>query len=163
MSSIHIPERVLKIYVYYINAFEEKVKNYNVKKPKNKGYLINLNDYIELKNKIKYEKNKILKNPNTYEIDEKDKIIIKDLDFKTNQYLINMILNGNKYIIIDFSLWKIICSKDKEKITPVDYEIDNNNNLLTLNIKGQKPIKFVYKMDNILEEAKLKNNSAGDI
>jgi len=162
MSSIHIPDRVLKIYVYYINAFEEKVKNYNVKKPKNKGYLINLNDYNELKNKIKYEKNKILKNPNTYEIDEKDKIIIKDLDFKTNQYLINMILNRNKYIIIDFSLWKIICSKDKEKITPVDYEIDNNNNLLTLNIKGQKPIKFVYKMDNILEESKLKNNLASN-
>ena len=37
-----------------------------------------------------------------FEIKDNEKIMtIKDIEFKTSQYLTNMLLNGNKYIIID--------------------------------------------------------------
>ena len=166
MSTINIPDRVLKIYVSNIKRFESNIKIYNNKNIKHQGYLINLNDYKDLKTKIKYENNKSIGIPNILEIDDKNKILfIKDLEFKTNQYLINMILNGHKYIIVDNNIWKTFCEKGKEKLEPyIDYEIDNINNVLSLTIKGQKTaLKFDnIKKDNILEESKLKNKSSSN-
>jgi hypothetical protein len=166
MSTINIPDRVLKIYVSNIKRFESNIKIYNNKNIKHQGYLINVNDYKDLKTKIKYENNKSIGIPNILEIDDKNKILfIKDLGFKTNQYLINMILNGHKYIIVDNNIWKTFCEKGKEKLEPyIDYEIDNINNILSLTIKGQKTaLKFDnIKKDNILEESKLKNKSSSN-
>ena len=105
---------------------EENIKCYNKKDNKFKGYLINLNDYNELKKRVNYKKykNSFLKN---FDINDKEKkFTIKELEIKTNYNLINMLLNGNKYIIVDSSFHKVICEKSNLYISSVDYAITEN-------------------------------------
>jgi len=52
---------------------------------------------------------------------------INQIEFKTPQYLINMILNGNKYIFINANLWELICYQDKKNDSPVLYEVNRND------------------------------------
>ena len=104
---------------YYIKAFYNFEENYIPDIYKNitnmrLGYLIDLNKYNEIKEIIEYEKYKTnisndkkqLVFPISKKIFEVDKI---ELD--TPQYLIDMIYNDNKYILIDKDLWKILCKK----------------------------------------------------
>ena len=159
-----INEALLKKYVYHIKTFESNIKSFNKNAHKNKGFLINVEDYEELKKKIKYKDNKNLSNPRSLAIDDKDKIMtIKDLEFKTNQYLINMLLNGNKYILVDGTFWKIICDKGKENSPTTDYEMSTYSDFLNLKLKDQKPLKFDNTTkDNILEISKLKDKSGNN-
>ena len=95
MSSNKKNELLIK-YSHAIKTFEENIKNYNKRDNKYKGYLINLNDYNNFKKQVNYEanKNSFVKN---FEIKENEKkFFISDLKIKTNQYLINMLYNGNK-------------------------------------------------------------------
>ena len=57
-----------------------------------KGYLINLKDYERIKENINNYKFNINDSENNSKINQ--------IEFKKPQYLINMILNGNKYIFI---------------------------------------------------------------
>ena len=99
-----IQEAVLKKYFYRIKTLEENIELYNKKEIKRTGYIINLEDYNELKAKIHYEKNDKKKNqnkgaPKDVDIKDDEKIItIKELEFKTNQYLTNMLYNNRCYI-----------------------------------------------------------------
>ena len=106
MSSGIKEDIILKKYAKAIKTLEDNIKSYNKKDNKYKGYLINLSDFNELKTKINYEKYKncVLQNYNIS--DNEKKFTIKELEIKTNQNLINMLLNGNKYIIVDAS-WTI--------------------------------------------------------
>ena len=125
MSS-DIKEDILIKYAHKIKTLEENIKSYNKKDNKFKGYLINLNDYNELKKRGNYEKykNSFLKN---FDISDKEKkFTIKELEIKTNHNLINMLLNGNKYIIVDSSFHKVICEKGNLYISAVDYAITEN-------------------------------------
>ena len=157
-----IKEAVLKKYFYRIKTLEENIELYNKKVIKRIGYIINLEDYNELKAKIHYEKNDKKKNqnkgaPKDVDIKDDEKIItIKELEFKTNQYLTNMLLNGNKYIIIDATFFKVICEKGKENSKGIEYEINNNKAILSVKLNN-KTIEFNNnKKDNILEESNLK-------
>ena len=51
----NIKEDLLKRYVYKIKTFESSITSFFKNDSKHKGYIINLNDYNNLKNKIQYE------------------------------------------------------------------------------------------------------------
>ena len=101
MSSKVTDEDRLKYCLSQINEFEntyikDKFINYKKYKP-HTGYLIKLESYNAIKKTIGQYYNKwtnastILKSISTLE----------EIEFKTSTYLINMLLNGNKYIIIN--------------------------------------------------------------
>jgi len=156
-----IKEDLIKKYVHKIKTLELNIASFNKKDSKQKGYIINLNDYIKLKNKINYEKNKSKTITSNIEIKENEKILtIKEIEFKTHQYLTNMLLNDNKYIIVDGTFWKAICEKGKDISPPTQYEITNYTEFLNVTFKDKKQLIFNNnKKDNILEESKLKSKA----
>ena len=107
---------VLKKYIYAFSDFEKYLNKIyspnNLNGTEHKGYLINFKDYEEIKENISKIK---INNKNVREINFK----INQIEFKTSHYLINMILNGNKYIFINTDLWKLICDKDRIKECPI--------------------------------------------
>ena len=121
-----IKEDLIKKYVYFIKTLETKISMLNRKDSNYKGYTINLDDYLKLKKIIDYEKNKNKISIQKFDIKYSEKIMtIKELEFRTSQYLINMLLNGNKYLIVDSTFWKVICEKGEENFCPINYEITN--------------------------------------
>ena len=108
-------------YIKNNNASKEKINNLD-------GYLINIDYYENLKANINY-KNNINNIIKTYqyvgdakiEINEQEKQFkIKDIDFKTPKYFMNMLYNGNKYILINKELWDVICEPTLKNTTPVN-------------------------------------------
>lgn len=107
----------------------------------NKGYIIDLNDFEEFKNKI------IKGNcSNLSELIKK----IKTIPFKTASYLINMISNNNKYIIINEELWKNICSIEFKDEHPIIYDIDSPYLFLNLDIRLKL---FLSNKNNVIEKS----------
>ena len=154
-----IKEDLIKRYVQKIKTLETNIASFNKKDSKQKGYIINLNDYNSLKKKIDYEKNKSKMVTSNFDIKDNEKILfIKEIEFKTSQYLTNMLLNDNKYIIVDGTFWKVICEKGKDNAPPTHYEFTNYTQSLNITLKDKKQIIFNNnKKDNILEESKLKS------
>ena len=132
-----------------ISNFENYIKEI-YSSPDNKGYkgyIINNNDFEEFKVNINYDKYKYYQNNKEYlhkyyyapiKFNKIKKI--KQIEFKTFQYLRNMILNGNKYIIINEELWKIICDKKYENDSPIIYYIDSDD--LYFNFENEKILYF---------------------
>ena len=123
---------ILIKYVKEIHDFEEYING--EKKKINKeyhneffGYLINLEEYEKLKTEIKYEKNlklhkNIISSPmNTSQI---KKFTLEEIKFRDSNYLLNMIFNGNKYILINKSFWKFICKEDRKNIQDIKFDIN---------------------------------------
>ena len=103
---------------------------------KHKGYIVDLKSLEEFKDKIKSN-------------DTKNIIRIVQVPFKTSTYLLNMLDNDHKYIIINKDLWKTVCQKGKENETPIIYEITFMNLILYLDdIK----LKFSNLNNNIIEK-----------
>ena len=159
MSSSKINDLLLKKYSHAIKTLEDNIKSYNKKDLKYKGYLINLDDYKNFKNQVNYEANKSAYLPN-YDIKENEKkLFIKDPEIKSNQQLINLLLNKNKYIIVDPTFYKLICEKGKSNSETMDYVISNKTNEIHLILKEQNLLKFNNKgKNNIIEESMIKNN-----
>ena len=132
-------QQLKKDYIKAFYNFEEKYipniyKNYNITNMRF-GYLIDLNKYNEIKDMIHYEKNKknISNDKNKLVFPISKKIFeVEKIEFDTPQYLIDMIYNNNKYILIDQELWKILCKKGKENENPITYNIKLNDIILTL-------------------------------
>ena len=118
-------EKLSKIRAEFIN-FDNYVKNLYSNQQDNlngskayKGYIIDLKNFDELKNKI----------------NSNDITGIKPLEqihFITSSYLISMILNNNKYIIISELLYKTTCHKEKVNENPIDYIINSKELILQL-------------------------------
>jgi len=149
---------ILKNYSKAISDFEEYVKNiYSTKiSDENEhkayiGYLINLKDYLKIK--------KIINDVNKNDINDFDIIFtINQIEIKTPQYLIYMILNGNKYILIKDDLWKIICDKDKKDDTPITYKVYGND--ITFKLDKLDNIEFSFNRNyNIIDKDSLNSNS----
>ena len=141
---------VLKKYKNAFSDFEKYLNNIysykNLNGTEHKGYLINLKDYEKVKENI--VNNKINKN-------DCEKIYnINQIEFKTSHFLINMILNGNKYIFINTDLWKIICDKDKISECPIMYKVNKND--ITFNLDN-KTLSFRHNK-NIIDENNYKDN-----
>ena len=129
----------------------------NIDNKEKDGYLIKSEDLDELKENISYSKYKINRNGNkdyfnkNYDLNKLNDIKkIKQIEFKTSQYLVNMILNDNKYIIINEKLWKILCDKKYENDTSIKYNIDKEN--LTLSFDKEKKLYFSNKENNIIDK-----------
>jgi len=110
-----------------------------------KGYLINLKDYEKIKESIDYNKVDI----NDSEIN----FSINQIEFKTPQYLINMILNENKYIFIKAELWKLICDKNKKYDSPIIYKVNRYDIIFNLD---NKEFSFNHNK-NIIDKDTLNN------
>ena len=142
---------ILKNYSRAISDFEKYLKDIYSSKTSGEnehiGYLINLKDY----EKIKEISNEVNKN----DINDCSIILeINQIEIKTPQYLIYMILNGNKYIFINTDLWKIICDKDKIEDIPIKYKINGNDRTFNLD-----KIEFSFNNNNsIIEENSLYSN-----
>jgi len=136
-----------------------------------RGYLINLKDYEKIKEVINYKKYieyidyykknfKSIYNPTRI-------FKINQIEFKKPNYLINMILNKNKYIFINTNLWKLICDDNKKyedyiiykiNINDISFNLDNtelsfkkNNNIIditTLNCKCNCNYHQIKKIKN---------------
>ena len=88
-----------------------------------RGYLINLKDYEKLKEFVFNNSN--IFNSNTI-------FKINQIEFKTPNYLINMILNNNQYIFINTELWQIICDDNKKNEKPIIYIISKDDLFFSL-------------------------------
>ena len=150
-----IPSQLLKKYCSAIKDFEDRKKSYNKPNKPYKGHLINYAEFEELKTKVKYNvHNSAIKT--SIAIDDKEKIMtIKDVDIKSQNYLNNLILNGNKYILIDDNFWKIVNEKKNDSGTVFDYKIDST--FLIISFDNKKELKFQINKNNILD----KNNLLG--
>ena len=147
-----------------IYDFEEKYRKilyYNIKADELReceGYLINLKEYDDLKQKIYYNNYKM--NPNSIpqiKIKGQEKQLkIKEIKFRTSKYLTNMILNGNKYTIISKELWEIICDITQKDKTPVKYDIYISK--LILHLDNDLTFSIIFK-DNILDKTTYKCES----
>ena len=148
-----LDQLLLNKYYNAILNFEEYLNTIYYKSKINKGHLINLKDYENFKEKIKYL-NAISKT-NDAPLSDLDKIFsIKQIEFNTSSYLINMINNDNKYILINSDLWKILCDKGEESTFIITYEIKSNNIIFQLDDK--KLLIFKNEQNkNIIDKSSL--------
>ena len=140
----------LKNYRNAIADFEKYIKNIyssNSIETEHKGYLINFEEYENIKVII-----------DNFEVNINDcgQIFhIKQIEFKTPQYLIYMILNGNKYILINTDFWRLICDKDKINESPIVYRINDNDITFKIN---NKELSFSHNK-NIIDKKSLNSSS----
>ena len=82
-----------------IKEFENHIKdNYQNNNNNIEGYLINLSSYKKFRNKIfNYNTDN---DDNLKELNEIKNTKLKPIEFKTSKYLMNMLFNGNTYIIL---------------------------------------------------------------
>ena len=147
----------LKKYKNSISEFENYLKdiysNNNSSNSSHKGYLINLKDYETITQSIKN-----INFDNMKENDFKQIFKINQIEFKTSHYLINMILNGNKYIFINTKLWKLLCDKDKNNKnndSPIMYKVNTND--ITFSLLDNAILSFKHN-NNIIDENSYKDN-----
>ena len=140
---------------YRKNAYNNNIKSDEIKNCE--GYIINLKEYDDLKLKINYNNYKIQIKPNSFPKikikDEEKQFKIKEIEFRTSKYLINMILNGNRYIIINKELWEAICDITQKEKPPVKYDIYISKLILHLDSE----LTFsIFNKDNILDKSAYK-------
>ena len=143
--------KILKNFRKALSDFEKYIKDIYSKnisvETENQGYLINLEDYEKIKEII-----------DNYEVNINDcgKIFqIKQIEFKTPQYLIYMILNENKYIFINNELWRLICDKELINESPITYKVNNND--ITFNL-DKIELSFNHN-ENIIDKTSLISSS----
>ena len=153
MKNDIINKDMLKKYCKAIFDFEQYLEQIYSKEnnfTKYEGYLINLEDYKQLKENIDY--NHFKDNISNYTLEkpilsDSEKVYkIKQISFKTSSYLLNMIYNDNKYILINKDLWNIICEKGKEKDSPIVYNIQSGK--IIFQLKDNKKISFNLNKNN---------------
>ena len=151
-----LQDKFIKYYYAIIN-FEDSLQDIyseSNNNKNNKGYLINLKNYEEIKQNLNYQyynkgkkKEDLIKDMNDkfYKIKK-----LKQIEFKTTQYLINMILNGNKYIIINENLWNELGDKDEGDNSPLIYKIESN--YITFNFENERKLYFKHNKNNQIDE-----------
>ena len=149
MDDINKDKNLLKHYVAQINNFEDTYIKYIFNEKNNyqnyEGYLINLESYQELKRKIYSSYDNSTKSP-TQILKSLNKL--SDIEIRTSNYLLNMLWNGNEYIIINKDLWNLFVKKEK---APINYTIKSGFISFALDNK----FYFVFdckKCDNIIHK-----------
>ena len=152
-------ENILNYYRNEIYNFEYNMLSFQYHNSNNifeaSGYLINLKDYNELKELIGYNNYNQNMNYINYINSYEDIIPLKQIEFRNYDYIINMLLNGNEYILITPELWKVFCNKEKIDEPPTEYKIFNqqiifsfkDNNQLILNLNDSK--KFIIEKSSL--------------
>ena len=131
----------------YIN---KNNKNLSEKFIPHQGYLINLSKFEELKKRIneEYRNNYLSSYKIPIDNNSKRDYTIDEIEFRDSNYLLNMILNGNKYIFINEKLWELLCKKDKKDYPSITYEI--NYLRIKFHFHGQSPLQFFNSNNNII-------------
>ena len=136
--------------IKYIKGFYEFEKYLNQINSKHSdkfephdGYLINLSKIEAIKKAINYDNYKY--QYHNYETtpentDSTKYYTIEEIKFRSSDYLLNMLFNGNKYILINSKLWKLLCKKGEENIAPIRYEI--NYLEIKFSLSDQKCLTF---------------------
>ena len=176
-------------FIKYNQAFNE-FDNFidNIKKNKYKeskenlkyeGYLINLEDIEKFKDNIKYEVFKLYfketENNNIimskkeeirkfFDIEKFKKIEkVNNVKISSHEFLINMIMNDNRYILITDELWKVIGAKEeKEDNPPLIFSI-NNKSQLVLYLDNNKKLYFTIYENFIKKNLLLEKNGEKEI
>ena len=139
MSNSKINLQYNKAIYSFEEGFLKLINNNNVERV---GYLINLNDYEDLKKTTKYDKKNATNYQNNVKLKDEAKLYsIEQIKLKTSQYLLNMIFNGNRYILISSDLWTVIGKKGKEKEPSFLYKVENKNIILKID-NNKKKINF---------------------
>ena len=142
-------EKLLKEYYMQIQNFENVYVKHNFnnykKYPDHEGYLINLEYYEDLKSKIyRYFKENI-----SAKITLESLNYLNSIKIKTATYLINMLINKNKYIIINNNLWELFGNK-KDINAKIFYTIIRGN--LIIQLEDQIELIFsCWKYDNVID------------
>ena len=163
-------QSILNIYCKEIFDFEQYLEQIYKKgnsMTNYEGYLIDIKDYDELKKSIDY--NHFKANITKHNLDKKilfetEKTYeIKQIYFKTSSYLLNMIDNGNKYILINKDLWNIICEKGKENDSPIIYDIKDK--MILFELDDNKKLSFIQnqKSKNIIDKIGYKGEYKSNI
>ena len=133
----------------YINKINS---NLTTKFHTHHGYLINLEKIDEIKRNINYDNYKIIYQKSIQsQIDEEDNdkyFVIEELEFKDPDYLLNMLFNGNKYILINRDLWELLCEKNKENSISITYEI--NYSQIKFKLDYLNELFFVNQKNNLI-------------
>ena len=148
-------QAILIKYIKGIYDFESYINNnknqYSTTFNESFGYLINYEDYEELKIKINYQKNLKVYKPyfsNPINSNTTKYYTLEEIKFKDSKYLLNMLFNGNKYIIINENFWKLICPENKENIPPIKFKI--NYYQIQFKLDDNKELIFDNTKDNII-------------
>ena len=158
---------LLEQFIKYISAIYNFEKEFNkIKSESNnnkpyEGYLINSKDYEELKQNLNYDK--CLKYNGSYELKDRKELIknidekfykikkINQIEFKTNRYLVNMLLNNNKYVIINKALWKEIGDiNNKDNNSIIKYSIESN--CISFSFEKEKKLFFKPFIKNVIDK-----------
>ena len=116
-----------------------------------RGYLINLKDYEKLKETV-FNNSNIFNSSRIFKINQ--------IEFKTTNYLINMILNNNQYIFINTELWQTICNENKTNEKPIMYTIYKNDLFFSFgdSYLSFKPYKNIIDLKTINSQSINNNN-----
>ena len=142
-------------YIKGFYEFEKYLNNINSnlfeKFEPHDGYLINLSKIEEIKKSINYDNHKY--EYHNYESipinnDSVKYYTIEEIKFRNSEYLLNMLFNGNKYILINTKLWKLLCKKNEENITSIKYEI--NYMKIKFRLSDQKELIFANQNNSNL-------------
>ena len=154
-------KETIKKYNYAIKSLEDKIRALKKDVKYTDGHLINMKDFEDLKKKVDYKTNKNSFVANKEIKDSEKKFIYKDLEIKSSKYLTNMLLNGNEYIIVDSSFYKIICEKGKKNPESVEYIYTKNKNELNLTLAKNDVITFnINEITNRIDASKLKKKTS---
>ena len=140
----YVKSDALTKYKIGFKEFENYIKkiNYNLRDNYDydfhHGYLINLNEIERIKQKINYNSNEsIYIQRNETSQDSTKYYTIKEIEFRNSDFLLNMIFNGNKYILINTTLWQLLCERNKEEKPSIKYYINKSKIKFQLDNKGE--------------------------
>ena len=144
-------------YLSIMNVFKKYENSTYVMKEKYKGYIINFKEYENIKEKIGYAKD--VQNMNQYNSGNISLLNIKQIEYKTYYYLLNMIFNKNEYIIINEDVWKILSKKEEKDQDPIEFMIDNN--IISVYLDDNKYLNFIHPKNEkiILKESLLEKDN----
>jgi len=138
--------KAIEQFEYYINNCINLNLNENIGL---NGYLINLKDYEEFKNKIYNNNNNINSNEDVFPL--------KQIKLRTSHYLVNMLLNGNEFILITPELWKVVCNIERQNDHPIVFCVINRQIYFTLADKKQFIFNFNDSKKFIIDKSSFYN------
>ena len=149
-------------YTVGFNEFDEYIKKMNnyitSTYEHHHGYLINENQIEEIKKNINYDTNKYIYNKNYYTIKDDEKYYtVNEIEFRNSKFLLNMIFNGNRYILINTNLWKLLCKKNKESTPSIIYQI--NKNKIKFILDDNQELNFFNNNNNMINLDLLYSNN----
>ena len=148
-NKIQLNDSQLKKYrqaLYNFEKYIEVIYSKNNLNQEHRGFLIKYKDFEEFKNTIEYNNYKNydlnIKKENIHFYNSEKVFKIKQIEFKTSKFFLNMLYNDNKYIIINYELWLVICEIGRENESPIIYNIDSK--YIKLVFEDGKQLNFTY-------------------